>query len=69
MKDSDLPQPEFNSFFISDIEKARKSPNQTLIDYIEGVEESQRIEVDENKEMFDKFLHPSRLPDGRWPSD
>lgn len=68
VKDSDLPQPEFNSFFISDIEKARKSPNQTLIDYIEGVEESQRIEVDENKEMFDKFLHPSRLPDGRWPS-
>lgn len=68
VKDSDLPQPEFNSFFISDIEKARKSPNQTLIDYIEGVEESKRIEVDENKEMFDKFLHPSRLPDGRWPS-
>ncbi len=27
VKDSDLPQPEFNSFFISDIEKARKSPN------------------------------------------
>lgn len=42
VKDSDLPQPEFNSFFISDIEKARKSPNQTLIDYIEGVEDRRK---------------------------
>ncbi|MCG7338849.1 DNA2/NAM7 family helicase [Staphylococcus sp. ACRSN] len=62
------PQPEFNSFFISDIEEARKNPSDALISYIEGVDDSQRIEVDENKEIIEKFLHPSQLPDGRWPS-
>lgn len=62
------PQPEFNSFFISDIEEARKNPSETLISYIEGIDDSQRIEVDENKEIIEKFLHPSQLPDGRWPS-
>ncbi|MFB2003660.1 DEAD/DEAH box helicase [Staphylococcus aureus] len=64
----ELPKPEFNSFFITDIEMARKSPNQTLIKYIEGIDEQQRVEIDENKEEIEKFLHPSNLPDGRWPS-
>lgn len=68
VKKNELPQPEFNSFFISDIEMAKKSPNQTLVDYIEGLEEGQRTEVDENKELIEQFLHPSQLPDGRWPS-
>ncbi|MEJ7534097.1 DEAD/DEAH box helicase [Staphylococcus hominis] len=62
------PKPEFNSFFISDIEMARKSPNQTLVKYVEGLEDQQRIVIDENKEQIEKFLHPSNLPDGRWPS-
>lgn len=64
----ELPTPEFNSFFISDIEMARKSLNQTLVKYIEGLKDQQRIEIDENKEQIEKFLHPSNLPDGRWPS-
>ncbi len=68
VKHNEMPKPEFNSFFISDIELAKKSPNETLIDYIEGLEDDQRIEVDENKEIIDYFLHPSQLPDGRWPS-
>lgn len=62
------PKPEFNSFFISDIEMARKSPNQILVKYVEGLEDQQRIVIDENKEQIEKFLHPSNLPDGRWPS-
>ncbi|PHK50110.1 DEAD/DEAH box helicase [Staphylococcus edaphicus] len=68
VKNNELPRPEFNSFFISDIEMAKNGPNQTLVDYIEGLEEDQRIEVDENKELIEQFLHPSQLPDGRWPS-
>ncbi|MFG0935250.1 ATPase, partial [Staphylococcus sp. 231237_7MaSpsaltlick] len=68
VKHNEMPKPEFNSFFISDIELAKKSPNEALIDYIEGLEDDQRIEVDENKEIIDYFLHPSQLPDGRWPS-
>lgn len=68
VKNNELPKPEFNSFFISDIEKARKNPNQTLTDYIIGVKDSQRIEVDENKEVIEQLLHPSLLSDGRWPS-
>ena len=47
---------------------ARKSLNQTLVKYIEGLKDQQRIEIDENKEQIEKFLHPSNLPDGRWPS-
>ncbi|PTU87980.1 ATPase [Staphylococcus pasteuri] len=65
---NELPKPEFNSFFITDIEMARKSPNQTLTKYIEGIDNQQRIEIDENKEEIEKLLHPSNLPDGRWPS-
>ncbi|MEB8210447.1 ATPase [Staphylococcus succinus] len=68
VKDYETPQPEFNSFFVSDIEMAKKSPNRTLIDCIEGVKDDQRIEIDENKEIIEHFLHPSQLPDGRWPS-
>lgn len=68
IKNSESPDPDFNSFFIGDIEKARKDPNQTLKAYIEGIDDSKRIEVDENKEVFDEFLHPEHLPDGRWPS-
>ncbi len=68
VKDYETPQPEFNSFFVSDIEMAKKGPNRTLVDYIEGLEDDQRIEVDENKEIIEHFLHPSQLPDGRWPS-
>jgi len=68
IKNNELPRPEFNSFFTSDIEMAKNDPNQTLVDYIEGLEEDKRTEVDENKEIIEQFLHPSQLPDGRWPS-
>lgn len=68
VKNSESPDPNFNSFFIGDIERARKDPNQTLKAYIEGINGEKRIEVDENKEIFDEFLHPANLPDGRWPS-
>src|SRR5699024_12263153 len=36
VKKNELPQTEFNSFFICDIEMAKKSPKQTLVDYIKG---------------------------------
>lgn len=68
VKNSESPDPDFNSFFIGDIERARKDPNQTLKAYIEGIDDTKRIEVDENKEVFEEFLHPENLPDGRWPS-
>ncbi|MFU1769797.1 DEAD/DEAH box helicase [Mammaliicoccus sciuri] len=62
------PKHEFNSFYVSDIERARKDPNATLKAFIEGVDHSKRIDVNENKEMIEKFLNPENLPDGRWPS-
>lgn len=65
---NELPTPEFNSFYISDIEKARKDPNATLNAFIEGLDHSKRTDVNDNKEMIDKFLNPENLPDGRWPS-
>ena len=34
---------------------ARKSLNQTLVKYIEGLKDQQRIEIDENKEQIEKF--------------
>lgn len=68
IKNSDTPEPDFNSFFITDIERARKDPNETLKAYIEGVDDSERTEVHENKAIFDEFLNPEYLPDGRWPS-
>ena len=33
---------------------ARKSLNQTLVKYIEGLKDQQRIEIDENKEQIEK---------------
>src|SRR5699024_7127053 len=68
VKNSDIPESDFNSFFITDIERARKDPNETLKAYIEGIDDSERTEVHENKAIFDKFLNPIYLPDGRWPS-
>ena len=65
---TESPMPEFNSFFITDIERARKKPNATLKAFIEGLDHSKRTEVNDNKEMIDKFLNPENLPDGRWPS-
>lgn len=65
---NELPTPEFNSFYISDIERARKDPNATLKAFIEGLDYSKRTDVNDNKEMIDKFLNPENLPDGRWPS-
>lgn len=62
---NELPTPEFNSFYISDIERARKDPNATLNAFIEGLDHSKRTDVNDNKEMIDKFLNPENLPDGR----
>src|SRR5699024_12508851 len=39
-----------------------------IMDYIAGVNDKDRIVVDENKIVIEELLHPSRLPDGRWPS-
>lgn len=58
----------FNSFFTGEIELARKNPNKAIMDYIAGVNDKDRIVVDENKKVIEELLHPSRLPDGRWPS-
>lgn len=58
----------FNSFYLEDIELAKKNINKTLESYIKGVEEEQRIDIDENPSYIEKMLSPENLPDGRWPS-
>ncbi|MHD0396402.1 DEAD/DEAH box helicase [Staphylococcus simulans] len=58
----------FNSFFLSDIEAAKASPNATLTQYIEGVADTEKTEIDENRALIEELLQPKYYPDGRWPS-
>lgn len=59
---------ELNSFFLSDIEAAKASPNATLTQYIEGIAETEKVEIDENRALIEDLLQPKYYPDGRWPS-
>lgn len=59
---------ELNSFFLSDIEAAKASPNATLTQYIEGVADTEKTEIDENRALIEEILQPKYYPDGRWPS-
>lgn len=59
---------EFNSFFITDIEQARKNPNETLKNYIHGIKDKEKVDIDENRSLIESYLEPDMYPDGRWPS-
>ncbi|MBA8764346.1 DEAD/DEAH box helicase [Staphylococcus coagulans] len=59
---------ELNSFYISDMEFAKKDPNKTLSQYLHGVNDKDKKVIDENKEYIEHYLKPEFYPDGRWPS-
>jgi hypothetical protein len=59
---------DLNSFYISDIELAKNSPNETLKNYIYGIKDNEKENIDENKQLIEHYLQPDFYPDGRWPS-
>lgn len=59
----------FNSFYLNDLaQNVSKGENETLRDFIEGVDKNERINLSEAPEPIEEILQPGNMPDGRWPS-
>lgn len=66
VKPNDLDN-ELNSFYLKDIETAKKQPSTALKQYICG-DAQPKIHIDENRKLIEHYLQPDFYPDGRWPS-
>ncbi|WP_086428611.1 DEAD/DEAH box helicase [Staphylococcus cornubiensis] len=66
--ENDKQNNDLNSFFITDLEMAKNNPNETLKQYINGLNDDDRNVIDENREVIEHYLEPQNYPDGRWPS-
>ncbi|MEJ7542098.1 AAA domain-containing protein [Staphylococcus intermedius] len=66
--ENDKQNNDLNSFYISDLEMAKNNPNETLKQYIHGINDNDRNVIDENRALIEHYLEPQNYPDGRWPS-
>ncbi|OIJ13370.1 hypothetical protein BKP35_09040 [Anaerobacillus arseniciselenatis] len=58
-----------NSFYLKDLQKILESEvfSSPLLSYL-NCSSQKRIDVDENKAELEKWVHPTQIPNARWPA-